>query len=74
MVTGGENPLGIYIHTDIFEVLSSTEILVHGDNQWSFSGPLPSPRLGLRGATISNKVIVTGGNYVEGEYYYSSKL
>ena len=38
----------------------STELLVHGAAQWTRSGSLPSPRRGLRGASINNKVIVTG--------------
>ena len=38
----------------------STELLVHGAAEWIRSGSLPSPRKGLRGASINNKVIVTG--------------
>ena len=40
----------------------STELLVHGAAQWTRSGSLPSTRKGLRGASINNKVIVTGGS------------
>ena len=50
MVTGGSpNTAG-----------DSTELLVHGAAQWTRSGSLPSSRKGLRGASINNKVIVTG--------------
>ena len=38
----------------------STELLVHGAAQWTRSGSLPSPRRGLKGARINNKIIVTG--------------
>ena len=38
----------------------STELLVHGEAQWTRSGSLPSLRKGLRGASINNKVLVTG--------------
>ena len=43
--------------------LASTELLRLGAGQaWVTvtSGALPSPRKGLRGATLGNKVIVTG--------------
>ena len=51
MVTGG---------TPTNTAGDSTELLVHGAAQWTRSGSLPSPRKGLRGASINNKVIVTG--------------
>ena len=38
----------------------TTELLVHGDNSWTSSGRLPTPRTRLRGATINNKIVVTG--------------
>ena len=50
MVTGGYG--GGY--------LDSTELYIPGEDQWTISGPLPSRRSYLRGATISNKVLVTG--------------
>ena len=38
----------------------TTELLVHGDNSWTSSGRLPTPRTRLRGATINNRIVVTG--------------
>ena len=38
----------------------TTELLVHGDSSWTSSGRLPTPRTRLRGATINNKIVVTG--------------
>ena len=40
--------------------LSSTELLVETASAWVYSGSLPSPRSGLRGANIDNKVLMTG--------------
>ena len=42
--------------------LKTTELLRHGvgDKEWVNSGELPTVRKGLRGATLNNKVIVTG--------------
>ena len=41
--------------------LASTELLRQGQAWVTVtSGALPSPRKGLRGATLGNKVIVTG--------------
>ena len=40
--------------------LSSTELLVETASAWVFTGELPSPREGLRGANIDNKILVTG--------------
>ena len=42
--------------------LASTELLRLGAAAWVTvtSGALPSPRKGLRGATLGNRVIVTG--------------
>ena len=40
--------------------LSSTELLVGTAPAWVFTGELPSPRWGLRGATIDNMVLMTG--------------
>ena len=60
------NPTQVYLVTGGYhqdkEILSSTELLVHGSSQWVFSEPLPSPRGGLRAATLtlSNQIIVTG--------------
>ena len=55
LVTGGAR--------DSSTNLASTELLRLGAGQtWVTvtSGALPSPRKGLRGATLGNKVIVTG--------------
>ena len=43
-------------------VLDSTELLLPSATSWTTSAALPSPRAGLRGATLDNKVLVTGTN------------
>ena len=54
LVTGGFTTG--YIH------LSSTEVLSYPDGQaWRKVGPLPSPRAGLRGASLDGVIHVTGG-------------
>ena len=40
--------------------LASTELLPQTAFQWVYSGPLPSARHGVRGATLDNKLIITG--------------
>ena len=40
--------------------LSSTELLVENSAKWIFSGELPTPRNGPRGANIHQRVIMTG--------------
>ena len=40
--------------------LASTEILPKDASQWVYSGNLPSARHGLRGATLGDKLIMTG--------------
>ena len=42
------------------DYLSSTELLVETASFWVYAGELPSPRDGLRGAYIENKVLMTG--------------
>ena len=42
------------------DYLSSTELLVETASAWVYTGELPSPRNGLRGANIDNKVLMTG--------------
>ena len=42
--------------------LSSTELLVETASAWVNTGELPSPRSGLRGANIDNRVLMTGIN------------
>ena len=40
--------------------LSSTELLGKNSAKWIYSGELPTPRYGLRGANIDQRVIMTG--------------
>ena len=40
----------------------STELLLPSATSWTYSGALPSARWRLRGATLDNKVLVTGTN------------
>ena len=56
LVTGGRvtNGNGNY--------LDSTELLLPSATSWTYSAALPSPRFWLRGATLNNKVVVTGTN------------
>ena len=42
--------------------LSSTELLLPSATSWSYSAALPSTRDSLRGATLNNKVLITGTN------------
>ena len=52
LVTGGSDDNNNY--------LSSTELLVENSAKWIYSGELPTPRYGLRGANIDQRVIMTG--------------
>ena len=52
LVTGGRD--------DSFNTFSSTELLVENSAKWIYSGELPTPRSGLRGANIDQRVIMTG--------------
>ena len=38
----------------------TTELLAETASAWVLTGELPSPRYGLRGANIDNKVLMTG--------------
>ena len=49
--------------------ISSTELLVETAPAWIFTGELPSPRHGLRGANIDNKVVMTGNNNHDNNHY-----
>jgi len=60
LVTGGWSGDG-------YNDLSSTELLVENSAKWIYSGELPTPRDGLRGANIDQRVIMTGGR--EGDYH-----
>ena len=44
------------------DYLSSTELMVGTASAWVFTGELPSPREGLSGANIDNKILMTGNN------------
>ena len=48
--------------------LSSTELLVETATTWVYTGELPSPRNGIRGANIDNRVFMTG-KYLFFRYY-----
>ena len=51
LVTGGQDN----------QIFDSTEILEMKENSvWKMSAPLPSPRLGLRAATVGNSLHVFG--------------
>ena len=52
LVTGGTD--------DNYDYLSTTELLVETSATWEFTGRLPSPRAGLRGANIDGRILMTG--------------
>ena len=56
LVTGGYTGNG----PDGTGFLSSTELLLENASAWVFTGELPSPREGLFGANIDNRVLMTG--------------
>ena len=43
--------------------LSSTELLEETATRWVFSVELPTPRFGLRVATVDNRVLATGNRF-----------
>ena len=45
-----------------YRQVSSTELLLPSATSWRYSAALPSPRNMLRGATLDNKVLMTGTN------------
>ena len=53
LVTGGYDDDGD-------DYLSTTELLVETSSTWTFSGRLPTPRAGLRGANIDGRILMTG--------------
>merc|ERR1719342_980004 len=53
-----------------YSSISSSETLVEGGQAWNFQNPLPSGRRGLRGISLPNTVIMTGGYYYDGDYHY----
>ena len=52
--------------------LDSTELLLPSATSWSYSAALPSPLSSLRGATLDNKVVITGTNSDNFIKYYNS--
>merc|ERR1711973_82166 len=56
--------VGGYINYDMG---SSTETLVEGGQAWNFQQPLPSGRNGLRGISLPETVIMTGGEIYDGD-------
>ena len=42
-------------------LISSTELLIEGREKWSFAEPLPNTIEYLKGVSLENNVIVTGG-------------
>ena len=52
LVTGGMD--------SSYNDLSSTELLVETSAAWILTGELPTPREGLRGANIDQRVLMTG--------------
>ena len=60
MVTGGV--VGSH-HTELIQY-DSTELLhLQGDSSWQYAASLPSPRYGLRAATVLNRVYIFGGYF-----------
>ena len=53
LVTGGRD-------SSYYNDLSSTELLVETSAAWILTGELPTPRRGLRGANIDQRVLMTG--------------
>ena len=41
-------------------VTDTTEVLTAGASAWVYTAPLPSFRIGLSGASINNRIIVSG--------------
>ena len=55
MVTGG-----YYYSGNDVSFLTSTELLVTGESQWTTARSLPSVRYGHRAVTLGNRVIIAG--------------
>ena len=65
LVTGGQDD----------QILDSTEILEMKENSvWKMSAPLPSPRLGLRAATVGNSLHVFGKTKFFAQLFKSQKI
>ena len=54
--------------------LSSTELLVETASAWVYTGELPTPRSGLCGANIDNKVLMTGNWWETWELWNTQNL
>ena len=61
-MVNGEVSCDVTGNTYNSDFLDSTELLLPSATSWTTSAALPSPRGGLRGATLDNKVVVTGTN------------
>ena len=55
MVTGG-----YYYSGNDVSFLTSTELLVTGESQWTTARSLPSSRYGHRAVTLGNRLIIAG--------------
>ena len=55
---------------------ASTEVLVAGEEAWREAGPLPSPRYGLRVASLGTSLLATGGvqDIMPGESHESAPI
>merc|ERR1719300_2109085 len=61
LVAGGQTQSSKY--------LSSTEILALGDSSWKQSGSLPYEVYGVKGVSLNNKILGTGGHdYFENDF------
>jgi hypothetical protein len=45
--------------------LASTEVMAHPAGSWREAGPLPSARVGLRGASLASVFHVSGGSFLD---------
>jgi len=55
-------------------LISSTETLVEGDQGWNDQKPLPSGRSGLRGLSLPDTVIMTGGGIWDPGYTNTDEM
>ena len=58
MVTGGYTDT--FVSSYGWDYLDSTELLLPSATSWTYTAALPSPRYSLRGATLNNKILMTG--------------
>ena len=57
-MTGGCTALNSDEHCIAYT--DTTELLTAGASAWVYTAPLPSARVGLSGASINNRVIISG--------------